>query len=227
MKTVPRNLRTRGGEPTELLRLEPPELRAAILAIVEQVFDPKVVSTLADGVARWTPDALLRFASWVEVQVPDDSGILAPLGSRLESGPGLIRFVTEFETWETETGCRSLLPDRSEVGAGEVVVPGASNLHMRLHVLGALHVHELYERELAALFGATGPEHLALIRTLLGFVQVVEPGDTDFERGRVVSREAFLDHNEDVLSEGLMGAHARETLVPLSSRAPGHRLFPG
>ena len=220
MKTIPWNPRTLGGEPTELLRLQPPALRGAIPAILQRVLGPAAAPALADRIARLTPEALLRFASWVECYVPDDSEIIAPWDARLESEPGEIRFITEFETYRSETDRTTGLPDGTEVIAGAVVAPGASNLHMRLHVLGAQHVHELYEEELAALFGAAAPEQLALIQALLGFVLVLQPGDTAFERGAIVARAAFLDHNDHIRSEGRSAAHARETLVPLSGLPP-------
>ncbi len=209
MRREPWNIRTLGGERTELLALNTAAMRDALLE--------SLPNELVADVRRLDDESLIRFAESVEVYVPTNSEIIAPCDSCVYPGPQVIRFVSDYETYETKTKREAIVAPGAQVSAGDVIVEGPKNLHMRLRVFGGEHVRDIFRAQLAEIFGVSREAHQALFVALHGYVHVLERGDTSLEPGETVSRDTFAEINEQAVSKGHIPAIARETLVPLTS----------
>ena len=105
------------------------------------------------------------------------------------------------------------------VCAGDVLVSGALDLHVRLEVLGERAVMDRLVDEVLGLLGPCEVERdslHAILAQLVGFAMLVERGDTALEVGAIVTMDAFAAENERVMGSGGRPATAAQVFLGLS-----------
>jgi DNA-directed RNA polymerase subunit beta' len=109
--------------------------------------------------------------------------------------------------------------DRVEVG--QQLTEGSVNPHEKLRVEGLLALQTHLVDEVQQVYRSQGvtihDKHIELIvRQMLRKVQIIEPGDSDFLPGDMVSRKRFEAENAEVVENGGAPASARPVLLGIT-----------
>jgi DNA-directed RNA polymerase subunit beta' len=116
---------------------------------------------------------------------------------------------------------RLAVSDGDRVEVGQQLTEGSVNPHEKLRVEGvqALQLHLV--EEVQGVYRSQGvtihDKHIELIvRQMLRKVHILEPGDTDFLPGELVSRKRFEEMNAEVVESGGEPASARPILMGIT-----------
>jgi DNA-directed RNA polymerase subunit beta' len=110
------------------------------------------------------------------------------------------------------------------VRAGEPLMDGSANPHDILDVLGPKELQKYLVDEVQDVYRLQGvtinDKHIEIIvRQMLRKVRIEDPGDTEFLPGSQVSRFAFEDENERVLTHGGKAALGKPVLLGITKAA--------
>jgi DNA-directed RNA polymerase subunit beta' len=100
-----------------------------------------------------------------------------------------------------------LVKDGDEVTAGQRLTNGSINLHELMRLSGIQESQRYIINEILYIFASQGQniadKHLeVIVRQMFSRVQVEDSGDSEFITGDVVSKQAVLDTNAELLSKG-------------------------
>jgi DNA-directed RNA polymerase subunit beta' len=100
-----------------------------------------------------------------------------------------------------------LVKDGDEIVAGQRLTNGSINLHELMRLSGIEETQRYIINEILYIFASQGQniadKHLeVIVRQMFSRVQVEDSGDSEFITGDVVSKQAVLDTNAELLSKG-------------------------
>lgn len=109
--------------------------------------------------------------------------------------------------YEIPTFKQLTVEDGQKVVAGDRLTSGSVNLQDLMRLKGVEATQRYIMKEILMIFAAQGQniadKHLeVIVRQMFSRVQVVDPGDSEFITGDVVSRQAAVEANEGLLAEG-------------------------
>ncbi len=116
---------------------------------------------------------------------------------------------------------RLTVSDGDDVVVGEQLTEGSVNPHEKLRVEGVLALQRHLVEEVQQVYRSQGvtihDKHIELIaRQMLRKVHIIEPGETTFLPGDMVSRRLFEETNAEVVENGGTPASARPVLLGIT-----------
>ena len=108
--------------------------------------------------------------------------------------------------------------------AGEPLIDGPINPHDILHVLGAKELQKFLINEIQEVYRNQGvsinDKHIEIIiRQMMRWIEVVDPGDSEFVVGDKVDKFKFQQVNDELLAEGKKPAKGRQLLLGITKAA--------
>ena len=114
--------------------------------------------------------------------------------------------------------------DGDEIMAGEPLIDGPINPHDILHVLGAKELQKFLINEIQEVYRNQGvsinDKHIEIIiRQMMRWIEVVDPGDSEFVVGDKVDKFKFQEVNDKLIAEGLKPAKGKQLLLGITKAA--------
>ena len=170
---------------------------------------PKEVTTTAD-ITKGLPQVLRL----VDMKKVDDPAIMAEIAGEIKLHPPKKgAFVVEI-SGDSETSRMYYIPMKYQlnvdegdfVKAGDFLVDGVVDVRDILRIFGAERAASYIIDEVQRVYRNQGVDindkHLEiLLRKMLGHVQILNAGDSDFVRDEIVSKDIFLQENKKVLGK--------------------------
>ena len=138
--------------------------------------------------------------------------------ARSTTSPGQVR------EYQVIPGQALTVEEGQTVVMGTKLSAGACDPRQLLHLLGREATAHYLVNEVQRVYRATGvflnDKHVeVIVRQMLRYVQVIDPGDTDLLPTAILDRFSFLDANAQMLAQGGQPAMARPVLLGLTRAA--------
>lgn len=125
------------------------------------------------------------------------------------------------KVYKVDKNARLLVRDGDEVEAGAQLTRGAVNPHDLLESRGPEDVQRYLVDEIQRVYRGQGvsvhDKHIeVIVRQMLKFVEVLEPGDSEFLEGQTVERFDVEEVNDRLLAEGKQPASWKPVLLGIT-----------
>jgi DNA-directed RNA polymerase subunit beta' len=156
-----------------------------------------------------------------EIQAPEAASINAQHDGRvrIEGRKVIISYeLKESEDYEIPSTSRLIVRDGDEVEAGQPLTEGSINPHTILKIKGREAAQVYLLTEIQKVYRAQGQnindKHFeVIIRKMIGKVQIIRPGDSEYLPMNIVDRLEIKKVNEDLVSHGKQPARFVEILL--------------
>jgi DNA-directed RNA polymerase subunit beta' len=156
-----------------------------------------------------------------EIQAPEAASINAQHDGRvrIEGRKVIISYeLKESEDYEIPSTSRLIVRDGAEVEAGQPLTEGSINPHTILKIKGREAAQVYLLTEIQKVYRAQGQnindKHFeVIIRKMIGKVQIIRPGDSEYLPMNIVDRLEIKKVNEDLVSHGKQPARFVEILL--------------
>jgi DNA-directed RNA polymerase subunit beta' len=178
---------------------------------------------------------LPRVSELFEARVPRGAALLAEtcgtakLEKEADTGKTVIRVVAQGESNQSKAyavgaGQSLLIENGQSVQIGTPLTTGAQNPRQLLDLQGREAVARYLLNEVQRVYRTTGvsinDKHIeVIVRQMLRYVQISDPGDTAFLPGDLVDRFQFMQENAEIVAQGGTPALARPALLGLTRAA--------
>jgi DNA-directed RNA polymerase subunit beta' len=174
---------------------------------------------------------LPRVEQLLEARVPKDSAILSEIAGVVEITKDEQDYTVRICSQEQKE-CSYIVPvtrkltvsHGQQITAGIPITTGPLNPQEVLHLLGKEAVQQYLINEVSKVYRSTGvyihDKHFeVIVREMLRYVQVEEPGDTQLLPTDIVDRFSYTALNARMLAEGASPATARTVLLGVTRTA--------
>ncbi|MDY6868785.1 MAG: DNA-directed RNA polymerase subunit beta', partial [Chloroflexota bacterium] len=132
--------------------------------------------------------------------------------------------VKEAEEYDIPTTSRLIVSEGDKVEAGQPLTEGSLNPHSILRIKGRDACQQYLMREIQQVYRTQGQnindKHFEVIlHKMLGKVQIIRPGDSDYLPQDLVNRLEIRRVNEDLVAEGKKPARYAEILLGITKAA--------
>ncbi len=144
---------------------------------------------------------------------------------RIEDGQVIVSYeVKESEEYDIPTTSRLIVHEGDHIEAGQPVTEGSLNPHTILRIKGRDACQQYLMKEIQQVYRTQGQnindKHFeVIIRKMLGKVQIVRPGDSNYLPQDLVDRLELRRVNEELAAEGKKPARYMEVLLGITKAA--------
>lgn len=144
---------------------------------------------------------------------------------RIEDGKVIVSYeVKESEEYDIPTTSRVIIKDGEKIEAGQSLTEGSLNPHTILRIKGRDACQQYLLKEIQQVYRTQGQnindKHFeVIIHKMLGKVQIIRPGDSDYLPQDLVNRLEIRRVNEELVAEGKKPARYIEILLGITKAA--------
>jgi DNA-directed RNA polymerase subunit beta' len=144
---------------------------------------------------------------------------------RIEDGQVIVSYeVKESEEYDIPTTSRLIVQEGDHIEAGQPITEGSLNPHTILRIKGRDACQQYLMKEIQQVYRTQGQnindKHFeVIIRKMLGKVQIVRPGDSNYLPQDLVDRLELRRVNEELAAEGKKPARYMEILLGITKAA--------